>query len=177
MKILTCTPVSFGGGADFFARDSGLLCRGLQGIGIESRAVMPGGADDEPDLIRTSVANLKDPIWWKAQKADGVVLYAWGRPKFREVASAIHSAGLFLILNQDNGGLVSPLAGCRHWLKEQWIMGGQGCDVRAWTRFIHLSAVGLTKGLLMTDPLRAWHLTQGNVIACVSPKAAEHYRK
>ena len=55
MRWFTCTPVEFGGGADFFARDSGLLCRGFQALGIDSRAVMPGPAKvlDEPDLIRT----------------------------------------------------------------------------------------------------------------------------
>jgi glycosyltransferase involved in cell wall biosynthesis len=35
----------------------------------------------------------------------------------------------------------------------------------------------LSAGLVLTDPLRAAHLKQGDVIACVSPKAAEHYRK
>jgi glycosyltransferase involved in cell wall biosynthesis len=179
MRFYTCTPVAFGGGADFFARDSGLLCRGFQSLGIESLAVMPGERrpEDQEDLIRTDYRNLESAEWWRTQGLDGVVLYAWGRPRFRKVARAIHEAGIFLVLNQDSGGLVSPLAGCRDWLREQWIMGGQGCDARAWARFIHLTTMGLTKGLLATDPLRAWHLKQGDVIACVSPKAAEHYRR
>jgi len=179
MRIFTCTPVAFGGGADFFARDSGLLCRGFQGIGIESRAVMPGerNAEDEADLIRTDYANLESAGWWRSHGLDGVVLYAWGRPKFRKVARAIHEAGIFLILNQDNGGLVSPLAGPADWLKEQWIMGGQGRGASAWVRFVQLTATGITKGLLVTDPLRASHLKQGDVIACVSPKGAEHYKR
>lgn len=179
MKILTCTPVAFGGGADFFARDSGLLCRGLQGIGIESQAVMPlpGGPDDEPDLIRTCGANLEDPAWWRARKADGVVLYAWGRPKFREVARAIRRAGCFLILNQDNGGLVSPLAGFGDWWTEQWILGGGSLGTAGRLRSARLVLRGLSAGLFLTDPLRAEHLSHGHVIACVSPKAAGHYRK
>lgn len=179
MKILTCTPVAFGGGADFFARDSGLLCRGLQRIGIESRAVMPlpGMAEDQPDLIRIPMARLEDPGWWRAQQADGVVLYAWGRPKFREVASAIRRAGCFLILNQDNGGLVSPLAGFGDWLREQWILGGGGRGAAGCLRSARLTLRGLSVGLALTDPLRADHLSHGHVIACVSPKAAEHYRK
>ena len=36
---------------------------------------------------------------------------------------------------------------------------------------------GLTLGLLVTDPLRRRHLAQGKWIACVSPRAAEHYRR
>ena len=179
MRIFTCTPVTFGGGPDFFARDSGLLCRGFQTLGIECRAVMPGErkAEDEADLIRTEFANLESVEWWRAQNLDGVVLYAWGRPKFRKVAAAIHQAGIFLVLNQDNGGLVSPLAGFRDWLEEQWILAGQGRGAGAWLRFLKLALRGLSVGLLLSDPLRAAHLKQGDVIACVSPKAAEHYRK
>jgi hypothetical protein len=179
MRVFTCTPVAFGGGADFFARDSGLLCRGFQAIGIESRAVMPGERkpEDEEDLIRTAYHNLESPEWWRSQQFDGVVLYAWGRPKFRKVAAAIREAGIFLVLNQDNSGLVSPLAGLGGWLRAQWIYGGQGLDAVAWVRSARLILRGLTAGLLLTDPLRAVHLKQGDVIACVSPRAAEHYQR
>jgi len=179
MRFYTCTPVAFGGGADFFARDSGLLCRGFQALGIESRAVMPGDRkpEDEEDLIRTDYSNLESAEWWKSQELDGVMLYAWGRPRFRKVAKAIHDAGIFLVLNQDNGGLVSPLAGFGDWFSEQWILAGQGRGPDAVFRFLKLTAKGLTTGIFLTDPLRAAHLKQGNIIACVSPKAADCYRK
>lgn len=179
MRVFTCTPVEFGGGPDFFARDSGLLCRGLQAIGIESRAVMPSERmpEDEEDLIRTDFRNLESAAWWRAQQLDGVVLYAWGRPKFRKVAAAIHEAGIFLVLSQDSAGLPSPLVGWRDWLQAQWIYGGRGRDAADWLRCIGRACRGLTVGLLLTDPLRALHLKQGDVIACVSPKAAEHYRR
>jgi len=179
MRIFTCTPVAFGGGADFFARDSGLLCRGFQQLGIESRAVMPGKQtpEDEPDLIRTVYQNLESPEWWESLHLDGVVLYAWGSPKFRKVAAAIHAAGAFLILNQDNGGLISPLAGLWNWLHEQWVLAGQGRGTIAWLRFFKLALWGVSAGVILTDFLRASHLRNGNVITCVSPEAADHYRK
>jgi hypothetical protein len=179
MRWYTCTPVEFGGGPDFFARDSGLLCRGFQSLGIESRAVMPGGfkSGDEPDLIRTEYTNLESAEWWSMHQLDGVVLYSWGSPRFRKVAAAIHQAGIFLVLNQDNGGLVSPLAGWRDWLKEQWILSGAGRGWKSIITFLRSTCKGLSNGLIRSDPLRAYHLKQGNVIACVSPKAAEHYRK
>jgi glycosyltransferase involved in cell wall biosynthesis len=179
MRWFTCTPVAFGGGADFFARDSGLLCRGFQALGVESRAVMPGPveAGDAADLIRTEFNNLESAAWWRGQQLDGVVLYAWGRPKFRKVAAAIAQAGIFLVLNQDHGGLVSPLAGIGDWLREQWILAGQGRGASARLRFAKLVLRGVSAGLFLTDPLRAAHLKHGNVIACVSPKAAEHFRK
>ncbi len=173
MRWYTCTPVAFGGGPDFFARDSGLLCRGFQEAGCESRAIMPGErkAEDEADLIRTEYANLESAEWWKIQQLDGVVLYAWGSPKFRKVAKAIHDAGISLVLNQDNGGLISPLAGFSGWLEEQRILSENVVS------FVKNVTRGLTTGLLMTDPLRALHLKQGDVIACVSPAAAVHYQK
>jgi glycosyltransferase involved in cell wall biosynthesis len=179
MRIFTCTPVAFGGGADFFARDSGLLCRGFQALGFDSQAVMPGERkpEDKADLIRTDYGNLESPKWWRDQNLDGVVLYAWGRPKFRKVAAAIHDAGIFLVLSQDSAGQVSPLAGFCEWLRAQWIYGGQGRSRKSWYHFIILTLRGLTIGCLLTDPLRTQHLKQGNLIACVSPRAAERYRR
>ena len=179
MRWFTCTPVAFGGGPDFFARDSGLMCRGFQALGCESHAVMPGErqAGDEADLIRTDYRNLESAEWWKSHHLDGVVLYAWGSPKYRKVAAAIHEAGIFLVLNQDNGGLVSPLAGFTRWLREQWNLSGHGRSGLAYLQFLKLTVKGLGIGLLFTDPRRASHLKNGNLIACVSPVAAGHYRK
>jgi len=179
MRIYTCTPVAFGGGPDFFARDSGLLCRGLQMIGVESRAVMPGPGqpEDEADLIRTEYQNLESAEWWRSQDIDGLVLYAWGRPKFHKVAAAVRDAGIFLVLNLDSGGLLSPLVGWQDWLKAQWIFGGQGRGMGAWLRFAKLTLHRLFVGLFFTERLRAKHLRCGDVIACVSPGAAEYVRK
>jgi glycosyltransferase involved in cell wall biosynthesis len=173
MRIYTCTPVAFGGGADFFERDSGLLCRGLQQLGIASKAVMPGDRhnEDEDDLIRTDYANLESESWWKSQQLDALVLYAWGSPRYLKVARAIHEAGIFLILNQDNGGFVSPLAGPIGWFRDQWNLAGSAMV------FLKQVLKGLTYGLLITDPLRAQHLRYGDVIACVSPAAAKCYSK
>lgn len=171
MRWYTCTPVAFGGGPDFFARDSGLLCRGFQEIGVESIAVMPGTKvpEDEPDLLRTDYANLESADWWRSHQLDGVVLYAWGSPRYRFVAKAIHEAGIFLVLNQDHGGLVSPLAGLCGWLHDQWNLSGSVM------RFVRQVVKGLTYGLVVTDPRRAQHLSYGDVIACVSPVAARLY--
>lgn len=179
MRWFTCTPVRFQGGPEFFSRDSGLLSRGFQAIGVESRAVMPGPArpGDEAELIRTEYRNLESADWWRQHDLDGVALYAWGRPKFRKVAAAIREAGVFLVLNQDNGGLVSPLNGVGAWLREQRVLAGAGQVSGGWMRFAKLVGRGLTVGLAATDPLRAKHLKQGDIIACVSPAAADHYRR
>ena len=179
MRIYTCTPVAFNGSAEFFTRDSGLLCRGLQMIGVESKAVMPGErkAEDEADLIRTDYPNLESAQWWASLGIDGVVLYAWGRPKFHKVAAAIHAAGIPLILNLDSGGFLSPLVGWWDWLQAQWAYGGQGRGAGAWLRFAKHASHRLVVGLLLTERLRAKHLKCGDAIACVSPGAAEYVRK
>lgn len=179
MRIFTCTPVSFGGGPDFFARDSGLLCKGFQALRHSCKAVMPlpqHDGDQCEDLIRTDPANLEDVHWWRNQGPELVVLYAWGSPKFARVARAIRSSGAFLILNQDSGGLVSPIVGLKAWFQEQWILSGGGTTRNAWWRTLVRTIRGLSVGLGFTDPMRAEHLSNGHVIACVSPKAAEHYR-
>lgn len=179
MRIFTCTPVSFGGGPDFFARDSGLLCKGFQALGHDCKAVMPlpcHDGDQREDLIRTEPENLEDVHWWRNQEPELVVLYAWGSPKFARVARAIRGSGAFLILNQDSGGLVSPIVGLKPWLEEQWILSGGSTTRNAWWRTMVRTLRGLSVGLGFTDPMRAEHLSNGHVIACVSPMAAEHYR-
>lgn len=108
MKWYTCTPVSFKGDHTFFSRDSGAFCKAFQRIGgVESRAIMPTPAQegDDPDLIRTEYANLKDAAWWKSLGIDGVILYAWGVGKYLPIARAIHDAGIFLVVYMDSSGL------------------------------------------------------------------------
>lgn len=179
LRWFTCTPRDFDGGPGFFCRDSGLMCRAFQALGVESRAVMISECrpDDEPDLIRVSMAELESAAWWRGHGLDGVVLYAWGSPRFRRVARAIHEAGVRLVLNQDNSGWISPLVGLSGWLAEQRLLAGAGVVAGGWLRFITLVGKGLTLGLLRTDPLRAVHLRCGDRIACVSPQAVDLYRE
>ncbi|MGJ8642764.1 MAG: glycosyltransferase family 4 protein [Luteolibacter sp.] len=179
MRWFTCTPVPFGGGPDFFARDSGLLSRGFRLNGVESMAVMPGEGkpEDEADLIRTDYKNLESADWWSTHDLDGVVLYAWGKPGFRKVAEAIRASGAILVLNQDSSGMITPLAGPSGWLREQWSLNGGANSLTTLTSYFFNVAKGLTWGLLRTDPLRAMHLRQGHRIAALYPDAAECYRK
>ena len=178
-RWLTCTPVCFLGDASFFRRDSGLMCRGLQAAGVDCQAVMPGPAqpEDVRDLLRVDAADLRSEKWWRQTGACGVVLYAWGSPRYFPVARAIRRAGIFLVLNQDSGGLVSPLAGVREWWDERRRVAGAVSGVPWRGRFLRGALRELTVGLALVDPMRAAHLRQGDVIAAVSPRAAEHYRR
>lgn len=171
--------MDFGGGPVFFGRDSGLMCRGLQANGVNSRAVMLGDRrpDDEDDLLRVTLGDLENPDWWHSQDLEGVLLYAWGSPRFRKVATAIREAGVTLVLNQDSSGWISPLAGWQGWWGEQRILSGAGAARGGWWNFSRQVMKGLSVGLLRTDPLRAAHLREGDRIACVTPEATEVYRR
>ena len=83
LKVLTCTPVAFKGDHTFFARESGLLSRGLRMAGVDSFAVMPVPAQDsdEEGLIRAPVEQLQNASWWASHSADAVVFYAWAMPE------------------------------------------------------------------------------------------------
>ena len=67
---------AFCGNDAFFARDTGLICRTLQSIGVESKAILllpkqQGEYDEE--VIHTSLKNLESEKWWKELNLDAVV--------------------------------------------------------------------------------------------------------
>ncbi|MEO8613575.1 MAG: glycosyltransferase [Luteolibacter sp.] len=178
-RWFTCTPVDFSGGPEFFTRDSGLLCRSFQTLGMDSLAVMAGPArkNDGPDLIRAKLLHLTSSDWWKQHQLDGVVLYAWGMPKFLPIAHAIHRAGIKLVLNQDSVGIVSPLNGIPDWVAERNArLGPCPQGFKYFPRAIRIALEGLYQ-LAVVDPFRLLHLLQGDVVACVSPGAVERFRR
>jgi len=120
LRVFTCTPVDFAGGESFFSRDSGMFCRGLISIGIESRAIMPGPSrvGDDPLLIRTDPQNLKNASWWLTHELDAVILYSWAAPRFTPIAEAIQKAGIRLMVCMDTCGVVSPQANRGAWFDD-----------------------------------------------------------
>ena len=95
MKIHTCALMPFAADDSFFTRDSGLLCRTLQDLGIESQVIMPArDGVDPPDIIRASPAEFTDPAWWKSLGIDGVVFIAWGFKQHTPVLRAARAAGI-----------------------------------------------------------------------------------
>ncbi|MBR5774692.1 MAG: hypothetical protein IKY42_00320, partial [Bacteroidaceae bacterium] len=106
-KIYCCTHVSFAANEHFFIRDTGLISRTLQSMGIESKCIMPlpyHDSDQREGIIRTEYKNLKSVSWWKSLGIDAVVLYSWGAPKYTLIARAIHKAGIKLVLHLDTSG-------------------------------------------------------------------------
>lgn len=177
-KWLTCCPKDFDGSARFFSRDSGLLCKGFQEIGIVCKSILPGeprSNDQVDDLIRTDYKNLEDSAWWKGHEVEGVVLYAWGDGRYYKIAKAIKQADIVLITHIDTAGVFSIFNGVTCFVGSRWrtIQGKESSKVGFWLKFLGKTAGAMTFGLFWSDPRRALHLRKADVIGVISPIAQE----
>lgn len=180
MTWFTCTPVSFSGGSDFFCRDSGLICKELQSLGIPCKSIMPLPAhsdDVEENLIRTDSENLTNPVWWQNIGANNVILYSWAHYKYRKIAEAVRNSGAKVFINLDGSGIMSPVVTPKLYFHA--IMG----------RYIRKYgyAVGALIGALrciayrfyipfIQEPGRIVHLKTATAIGCISPAALDLWR-
>lgn len=173
MKILTCTPVRFKGDASFFERETGSYCRGLQKAGIESQAVMPGPSmeDDDSDVIRVSYEKLESPTWWQQQGADGVLLYAWGLPKFTPIVSAINASGTKVITHLDSCGLFSPSISPFSYFRSifQRYIATRGCLLGTLVAFLASIKARIPQ---LSDIPRIKHLERADFIGVLNPVAS-----
>ncbi|MDB4436288.1 hypothetical protein N9139_02315, partial [Akkermansiaceae bacterium] len=181
-KWLVCTPKDFVGNSIHFARDSGLLCKGFQEIGIPCKAILPGEKredDNSEDLIRTHYKNLESKDWWEEQGAYGVVFYGWGAGKYRKVAKAIKDSGSILVSHMDTGGILGPLSGLKLYLMSRWrISQGESKDLlNALIAFGPRTIYDLTGGLIWNDWRRSRHLKLADVIGSITPIALERIQK
>lgn len=182
MKWFTCTPIRFSGDHTFFSRDSGLLCKGFQMIGIECKAIMPGPEmenDQLEDLIRTDYRNLEDPAWWRELGGEGVVFYGWGSGKYVKIVKAIKLAGLKLVTHMDTAGMLGVLNGFGDYAKTLWTVskGESPSTLAAFARFTARLGYGSTLGVLRNDFTRARHLQQADWIGAITPIALERIQK
>jgi glycosyltransferase involved in cell wall biosynthesis len=181
-KWFTCTPKRFLGGEAFFARDSGLLCKGFQELGIKCKAILPSPSVEgeiKEDLIRTEYQNLEDPEWWRSLGAEGVVLYAWGSGQYWKVARAIKQADCKLVTHMDTAGMLGVLNGFSCFLRNTKLVnkaiygGGMKSQVRTIIRLAYSSSIGLIRN----DIPRAKHLKQADWIGAISPLALQRIQK
>lgn len=173
MRAATCTPVDFDASEHFFARDSGLLCRGIQATGVECVVVMPGERkqNDAPDLIRCSEEALRDSAWWSSLHLDVVVLYAWGDPRYLAVARAIRSAGIYLIQSLDTAGLVTPYADFHCWTQVSRAKVTMAGSTASCLKEIAKACRDLIPSLF--EHLRLEMINESDAVAAVSPPAME----
>jgi len=171
-RVFTCTPVAFKGDHTFFARDSGLLSRGLRMAGITSYAVMPVPVQkgDEEGLIRVSTEELRDPRWWRNQRVDAVVFYAWAMPQYTTISRAIKESGARLLLYLDATGLWNPWSDGRDWFSASWNFNRR-THGHLWgpTRFV-LGSLRQSIPATLAKP-RLEHMALADVIGTGSPGA------
>jgi hypothetical protein len=176
MKIATCTPKDFEGNEHFFGRDSGLLSRGIRAAGAHSEVIMPGkpGKDFCDSLIRCRHQDLASTTWWKKRQLDGVVLYAWGDPRYLAVAKAIRRAGIPLIQSLDTAGLPSPYVDWKSWLQMRLGMASLPSPPKERLRRV----AGILRDLVpsLYERRRVEMLEESEAIASVSPPASESIR-
>lgn len=175
---LTCTPKHFIGDAAHMARDTGLLSKGFKIAGYRSRPMMPGPAceEDDPSIIRTDPPEaMWDASYWKSLGAEGVVLYAWGVPKYTGIAKAIKDAGLGLVVHLDSAGLMSPIVDGRNYSK--LVMHRYRMNEGLFLGTIK-GTMSITRSMMpwIMDLPRLEHMAYGDVIGAVSPVACERIK-
>jgi glycosyltransferase involved in cell wall biosynthesis len=137
---------------------------------------LPG--DCQEDLIRTRYDDLESPDWWKATGAQGVVMYAWGAPRYLPIAQAIRQAGLKLVCNMDTSGTFGVLGGPFEYWGAQWrILNGLGVNPSSLIMFLLKFISSISWSLIKNDPGRARHLRQADLIGAVSPIARERIQR
>lgn len=168
IKWYTCTPVAFKGDHTFFCRDTGIICKGFQALGIESRAIMPLPAQegDYEDVLRTEYANLESATWWAGLEIEGVVFYTWGAPRYNKIVKAARQAGLKIVVCMDTSGNFFPFI--------EWMSGVKGIIraqqfeepffVRRWWNIFLYCAYHHTLGLLMVQWRRWQHWGCADVV-------------
>lgn len=113
-KFYTCALLPFPSNDYFFTRDSGLLCRSLQELGVDSKVVLPECEEDHfprPDVLRASAKDLSSSDWWRSLGIDAVAIITWGFARDTKVVRAAREAGLIVFLvADDGGGAFSPLS-------------------------------------------------------------------
>ena len=181
-KWFTCTPKRFVGDHTFFARDSGLLCKGFQQAGYPCKAIMPGpsmDSDHTDNLIRIDAVKLEDPEWWKSLNAEGVVLYAWGDGKYWKIARAIHLSGAKLVSHMDTAGILGIFNGLDAFTRSAWLSSSStfGPGIRAIIHTTMRIAYAASIGIVRNDYRRLLHLNYADFIGAISPIAAKRIRK
>jgi glycosyltransferase involved in cell wall biosynthesis len=172
-KWLTATPLVYGENLQFWDRDAGLLCLGLRQLGQDSRFVALGkttSVSTTQPLITGRIEDFHDPAWWRQWGATGVILNAWGTPRYEPVARAIKAAGLRLVVRLDSDGCKSPRMNTRRYYQLMRLnFGDRG---RAWPRLAALvkTALHLVSRAAHDDGMCA-HLGHADLITIESPLA------
>lgn len=176
-KWYTFAPCPFETGPGFFRRDTGLLCRGLQALGHESKVILagPAGRDEAPDVLRASLPELESPDWWRALKLDGIIMVAWARHRDTPIVRAIAASGTPLVMHIDGAAGAYPVLDQWDTLRSLWREErgtGRSWPVRCAT-FLKRAVTMAASLLLRYSYLKYRHLRYASVVSCQTPTAVE----
>jgi hypothetical protein len=178
MRIYTGSPKNFMGTQMFFDRDSGLTSRGLEAIGISSKTVtlLPAKPDDLPQLMRASWEQFHDVEWWKSQNLDGLVLYTWGKTKFRKVLVAAMAAGIKVAQVTDTQGIFSPVADFTAHLQSEQAHYWHEPALKRIFRTICKLPLSCTIRIFGRDRARARAIATSDFFFAPTPRSAQRYQ-
>jgi glycosyltransferase involved in cell wall biosynthesis len=169
-------PMTYSESGGFWDREFGLVCQGFRKLGMDSRFValgQPSQREDVP-LILCTLAQMMDPNWWRQWHLEGVILNAWGLPRYEPIARAIKTAGVKLNLTLDSGGFVHPHVWPRRYLYEKY------STERDRTKWFP-AGWALLKTLVATVRARhtrtLQHLEHGDFLTLPSPLAQQRYSR
>lgn len=169
-------PYSEDGG--FWDRDAGLLCKGIQLLGVPCKLMAFGEPfeDRQKPLVLGTRAQMEDAHWWKQQGLEGVILYAWAVRQFEPISRAISSAGLKLILVLDNDGLVSPHVAPWRYFFQKYCQENELHKFKLYAGLLAgLKTFAASRRAHHSGRLR--HLSHAMAFALPSPLAKEKFRR
>ena len=180
-KWFTCTPERFEANQAFFWRDSGLLCRGLQAMGHESKVIMfrPAYAEDPPDVLRATQKEMESAQWWRSLKLDGILMVAWARHRHTPIVKAIAASGTKLVLQVDGNGSGYPILDQIESLKTFWRAErgtGRSWGIRS-AAFLKETVLTGIRRLVRCSYLKYRHMRYATVVTCQTPTSLERHNR
>lgn len=162
----------------FFTRESGLFCRALQSLGVDSKAILllPANGQDAPGVLRANYGDLCDPNWWKSLNLDGLVLYSWAAPQYTPVAEAVRRAGVPAIIYMDTSGLVSRLGNPWAWYRYAW-QPVLAKSLGPWQALFSLGKFFIDTVFLVTPRRRLRHLSCGQAVTLPTKLGVEWMKR
>ena len=179
MRIFTGSPHAYSFGSQaFFDRETGLLSRGFEALGIESGSITgePGTPGDLPAMTRASRQQMEDPDWWASWNLDGLVLITWANFPYRPVVQAAMKAGIPVAQLTDTQGIHSPVADwsahlraerAHYWYEPRW---------KQIARTLAKLPITFIARVLYRDLRDARTIAASDYFFAPTPRAAERYQ-
>ena len=178
MRIFTGSPYPFVGDQAFFDRDSGLLSRGFQSLGVDSGAIALGPVvpGELPAMTHGTWQQMEDPAWWSSLRLDGLVFITWGLHEYHRMVEAAMKAGIKVAQVTDTQGIHSPVSDWRahlqaesahYWYEPRW---------KQFARTLVKLPITLTARVAVRDLRSARAIACSDYFLASTPQATDRYR-